>query len=379
MNLEEELAMLESQSTIMQQPNNNPVSSQELIDGVNQIVSDTLTEAMNNQKMMNNNQNIINNNQLNNQTITQPQTQQIQGQPAMVNVNQAAQQVSQFNLSNLEFDINKPQENLGSKLRLAGQANETFRIHLLPVSPSKVHIHYHSDGQQSFNFICLKDSYASNMPEESCCRTHGWAKARNIIPVIVYPTVQNNINALIPGAAPELKVLVINDKKLEEIRQAASTVLGTDPQHLDLSQVDITAKVDNPQYKSHIFNCSPTSLLSQVQNFLPGLMEQWKAFASNPENLCGLAGRLITREYYDQYLSNYNYQDHLNKQDTPIQGAAPGSYTFTTPMYQPQGGFQQPYQPTVAAGVPSQPFYNGNQSTTFGGQFNNIDQSNPWG
>ena len=349
MNLEEELAMLESQSTIMQQPINN--------------------QEINNQEITNETMNVNNdimNNQINNQTImTQPQTQMVQSQPAMVNVNQAAQQASQFNFSSLEFDINKPQENVGSKLRLAGQANETFRIHLLPVSPSKVHIHYHDEGKQSFNFICLKDSYASKI-EEPCCKTHGWAKSRNIIPVIVYPTVQNNINALIPGAAPELKVLVINDKKLEEIRQAASTVLGVDPQHLDLSQVDITAKVDNPQYKSHIFNCSPTSMLSQVQSFLPGLMEQWKAFASNPENLCGLAGRLITREYYDQYLSNYNFQDH----------------TFTTPMYPQQGGFQPPYQPTVTAGqgVPSgQPFYNGNSSTTFNGQFNNIDQSNPWG
>ena len=40
----------------------------------------------------------------------------------------------------------------------------------------------------------------------------------------------------------------------------------------------------------------------------------------------------------------------------------------------PQGGYQQPYG--MGGMNQNQPFYNGQQSTTFGGQYNN--QTNPW-
>lgn len=353
MNLEEELRTLESQSALMQQPINENNNNND----INQNVQ------------MNNFNNITNQAPGMNFTApsvdipaAQPQYQQpIQNQPAMVDVNQAAQQASGFTYANFEFDINKPQIDAGILPRLAGQANESFRIHILPISPSKIHTHW--DAKQGFNFICLKDCYGTSF--EKCCITHGNAKGRNVIPILVYPIAQGNVNSLIPNAAPELKVLIINDKKLGEIRQAAATVLGVEPQLVDLSRVDIIARVDNPQYKSHIFNCTPTTMIDQVQQYIPGLIEKWKQVGT-PENICKAAARLITREEYEAGYSNYDYKEYLNKQATPTQGTAPSSYTFNTPMQ----GFQQPYG--MNGGInQNQPFYNGQQSTTGFGQ-------NPW-
>ena len=92
MNLEEELATLESQSTMMQQPVNN-VNANEMINSVNKGITNT----MNNVNEMT--QNIPMNNNFNTMMqapvqmeapVSQPQYQQpIQNQPAMVNTNQA--------------------------------------------------------------------------------------------------------------------------------------------------------------------------------------------------------------------------------------------------------------------------------------------------
>ena len=338
MNLEEELATLESQSTIMQQPINNVMNENNLSEN-----------QMNSFNGFNNIE--VDNNMLQNQY-------QMTNQPAVVDLNRATQQVASFNIANLEFDINKPQQEGNVLPRLAGQNGESFRIHILPVPPSRLHTHW--DGKRNKNFVCLKDAYGTNY--ERCCETHGNAKPRNIIPILVYPTVQGNLNTLIPNVSPELKVLIINDKKLNEIRQAASSVLGIDISQVNLDSVDIIARVDNPQYKSHIFNCTPTSMKEQVKAYIPSLIEKWKQL-STPENICKSAATLITREVYESTYSDYNYRDYLN--NTPTQGSVPTSFTFNGPVS--QTGYPQSYG---GAFPPGQPFYNGSSSTTtFGGQF----------
>lgn len=359
MNLEEELNVLESKNTMMNQPIDN-----------NQNIN------MNNLNTMNNvNNDMTNLNMFNTQPTPtvqmEPQYQQV-NQPAMVNPNQAQSQVAEFNFTSLAFDINKQQNDNTSLPRLSSQSGESFRLHILPTPPSRFHIHTHyNSNNMGSSFVCLKDAYGT--PYEPCCTTHGYAKPRNVIPVLVYPTVQGNLNSLIPGAAPELRVLIINDKKLDEIKQAAVSVTGKPLEQINLDEVDIIARVDNPQFKSHIFNCTPTTYKDQVAQFIPGLVEKWKQMAT-PENICRGASTLLTREEYmnNPEYANYDFRKHQNNNNTnatPTSGGAPGSFTFSTPVNAGFGG--NPYG--MGNGVnQNQPFYNGTQSQT---GFN----QNPWG
>ena len=357
MNLEEELATLESQSTIMQQPINNEMNN---------------ISEMNNQIPINNQMNNVNNTmqapvQME-APASQPQYQQpIQNQPAMVNTNQAAQQAAQFNYANLEFDINKPLFTPNPLERLTGDKGETFRIHMLPnVSPSQVHVHW--DAEKGHNFVCLKDVYGT--PGEPCCGTHEQPKLRVVIPIVVYPTVQGNPNALVPGQKAELKTLVLGYKQFQDLQNQANLA------GVVLTQGDIFATVDNPTYKSFNFTVRQDSLITQVPN-AQEIEAKWKEVGT-PENICKACGRVITREEYQAAYAAYDASKYKNQPNTPTQGAAPSSYTFNTPMT--QGGYQQPY--SMGSMPPGQPLYNGNQSTTYGGQYNNINQGtsniNPW-
>ena len=102
MNLEEELKTLESQSTMMQNP----------ITNTNEQLNNQVSQAT---EIPTNNLNTVP------MGTPQPQYQQPYNQPAMVNVNQAAQQTASFNFSSLEFDINKSQNDNNSLARLAGK------------------------------------------------------------------------------------------------------------------------------------------------------------------------------------------------------------------------------------------------------------------
>ncbi len=232
MNLEEELNILESTNTVMGQPMNNQNVDMNNLNNTNNVNND-----MNNLNMFNTQPTPV--------VQTEAQYQTV-NQPAMVNPNQAQSQVASFNFNDLAFDINKQQNDNTSLPRLVGQAGESFRLHVLPNPPSRLHIHTHyNDNGMGSSFVCLKDAYGTAY--EPCCTTHGYAKPRNVIPVLVYPTIQGNINSLIPGAAPELRVLIINDKKLDEIKQAAMSVTGKPLEQVNLDEVGSIARVDNPQ------------------------------------------------------------------------------------------------------------------------------------
>ena len=350
MNLEEELNVMESTSTPMTQQTNTTENIQQ-----------------------------TNYTPFNMQTVDVSQYQQVsQNQPAMVNISQAQQQASEFNFANLQFDINKPQQENNGLPRLGGQTGESFRLHILPVAPLKLHVHTHYDSEnRGSSFICLKDVYSTSY--EPCCTTHGYSKPRNVIPVLVYPIMQGNINALLPGAVPELKVLIINDKKLEEIKQAAVSVLGVSADAVDLDKVDIIARVDNPQYKSHVFNCTPNTLKSQVVNFIPSLVEQWTKMATT-ENILRGVSTLLSREEYlgNPEYANYDFRKHLAT-NTPTQGVAPASFTFNTQNAQPNGypfvpNGMQPNQPFYGE---QNPFYNGQPSTSITGNLPG-NNGNPW-
>lgn len=342
MNLEEELATLESQSTVIQN-NENKVSE------------------MNNQNIQTNNQSFNNiNNMMQAQASSQPQYQQsIQNQPAMVNASQAAQQTAGFNYANLEFDINKPLFERNPLERLTGDKGETFRVHMLPgVSPSQVHVHW--DAEKGHNFVCMRDVYGT--PGEPCCGTHEQPKLRIVIPIVVYPTVQGNPNALVQGQKAELKTLVLGYKQFQDLQNQANLA------GVVLTQGDIFATVDNPTYKSFNFTVRQDSLINQVPN-AKEIEALWKEVGT-PENICKACGRVISREEYEAAYSKYDATKAKTQINTPIQGQAPSSYTFNTPI--PQGGYQQPYG--MGGMNQNQPFYNGQQTTT---SFS-VSDTNPW-
>lgn len=347
MNLEEELKTLESNSAIMQNNTNETINS------VNEGINNTMSNINNNQMM----QAPIKMEA----PVSQPQYQQpIQNQPAMVNTNQAASQVAGFNYANLEFDINKPLFERNPLERLTGDKGETFRVHMLPnVSPSQVHVHW--DEEKGHNFICMKDVYGT--PGEPCCGTHKDPKLRIVIPIVVYPTVSGNPNALIPGQKAELKTLVLGYKQFQDLQNQANLA------GVVLTQGDIFATVDNPTYKSFNFTVRQDSLISQVPNAAE-IEALWKEVGT-PENICKACGRVISREEYEAAYSKYDYKKYENKQQTSTQGISQGSYTFNTPI--PQGGYQQPYG---MGGInQNQPFYNGQQSYTMNADTN---MTNPW-
>ena len=341
MNLEEELRTLETQSNVI--PTNNIENN---LNGTNQIIQNAmpnLGEPIS-----------IDTNTLNTQSVesTLPVNQ-----PAMVNVNQATQQTAQFNYANLEFDINKPLGFDKNPLdRLTGDKGATFRIHLLPnVCPSQVHVHW--DAEKKFNIVCLKDVYGTQ--GEPCCTSHGQAKLRVVIPVIVYPIASGNPNMLVPGQKAELKALVLGYKQFYELQNQANLA------GVVLTQGDIFATVDNPTYKSFNFTVRADSLINNVTN-INELLTSWKEVGT-PENICKACGRVITREEYQSGYSSYDYKNVKEPVQTPTQGQVPQSFTFNTPM--------NTAYPNYGQGIPQgQPFYNANQPSQ--NNFTNI--ANPW-
>lgn len=343
MNLEEELATLESKSEFITQQTNNE----------NQNVNDiSQTIPMNNMNINTNMQS----SGIPAPEVNQTQYQQpIQNQSAMVNVNEAAQGTSQFNYANLEFDINKPLFERNPLERLTGDKGETFRVHMLPnVSPSQVHVHW--DAEKNHNFVCMKDVYGT--PGEPCCGTHEQAKLRVVIPIVVYPTMQGNPNALIPGQKAELKTLVLGYKQFQDLQNQANLA------GVVLTQGDIFATVDNPTYKSFNFTVRQDSLINQVPNAAE-IETLWKEVGT-PENICKACGKVITREEYQAAYANYDANKYKNQTPTPTQGQPVNSYTFNTPM----NGYNQPFGQSGMN--QNQPFYNGQQSQTNG------NMGNPW-
>lgn len=321
MDLEEELKTLESTSNFI--PSNNNLNNENV----------TLNNVNQNQTMQ---EQTINN--------IQPTQQFTQNQPAMTNLNAAQQQVADFNYSSLEFDINKPLYERNPLERLVGDKGQTFRIHLLPdTNPNQVHVHW--DADKGHNFVCLKDVY--NTQGEKCCGTHEQAKLRIVIPVIVYSVSPQNPNQLTTSTG-QLKTLILGYKQFEDLKNQAELA------GIPLVSGDIFASVDNPQYKSFNFTVVANSFISQLTN-VADLIALWKQVGT-PKNICGAAGRVITREEYEAAYSSYDANMH-KQYNTPTSGGQLGnnSFTINTPQGFNSNGFNQ------------QPFYNGQQSNTVTG------------
>lgn len=257
-------------------------------------------------------------------------------QPSMVNPTTSQQQVNNFTFANLDFDATKPLYDRNPIERLAGNSGEVFRIHILPNgNMSKVHNHYNAELQR--NFVCLKDAYGTQ--EEDCCLKYGSAKPRIIIPIIVMPTTQNQPNAVLQGQPGKLSTLVLGPSQFTKLQDQAK-ILG-----VDISSCDLVASVDNPKYKSFTFTLVPNTLIQQVPN-VEQLIAQWKQIATM-ENICKLAGSLITRETYNQYYSNYDKSkyENNNANGTTQVGVEPANLQFnnTNQFNQPQGNVQNPW------------------------------------
>lgn len=253
---------------------------------------------------------------------------------------------SSFNFADNSVKIGQPLYERNPLERLTGEKGDSFRICILPNAVLKpVHVHWHDEPGNQCNIVCLSDSYNTQANTEPCCKTHGQAKTRAIVPIIVYPTVKGNPNTIIPGQNGELKCLILATKYYDELMDSMRVLGVTNP-----SSVDIIASVDNPTYKSLKFTVTKESYLNQISN-VQDLIALWNTLAT-PENLCKAAGKLITREEYEARYSNYDYKAVEAAKNQPsygvsadMYGARPVQNTMAPNMgmgYNPQMQYQNP-------------------------------------
>lgn len=333
MNLEEELNILNNDSTIMTSQTNQ----------TNQInLNNAITED--------------------NQAVTAELAQPITAQQTMVNPTQAQQQTNEFVFRDFSVDPNKPVYSRNPLERLSGDKGEVFRIHFLPKADTK-EISVHWDADKGHNFVCLKEVYSTLA--EPCCATHGDAKRRFIIPVIVMPINGNQPNNLAQGQPGKLACLILGPSQFNTLQEQANFA------QLSLTQCDIIAAVDNPQYKSFNFTVTPTSFIQQIPN-VEALINEWNTNAT-PENLLKSVGRLITRNEYNTNYANYDKAKYDNiQQNQGNYGQLNNQQTFNQGYNQPQS-YAQSYGQTSTV-------YN---QQDFNNQFNqNFGQpqgsENPW-
>ena len=253
---------------------------------------------------------------------------------------------SGFNFANTDIQLGQPLYEKNPIDRLVGERGDVYRVCILPKVPSKSAT-VHWDAEKGHNIICLKNAY--NTEVEPCCKSHGPAKTRVVVPVVLYPTVKGNPNALIPGQKAELRVLVLGYKSYEDLIKAMRLIGVPEGQE---STVDIFASVDNPTYKSFKFTVDKTSMLNQVSN-LQELINKWNTDGTT-ENTLKLCGKLITRAEYDASYANYDFKKYeaakqLNQNfnvtadnyGQPMQGGAmynPGAQ-FNQSIYNQPGGW----------------------------------------
>ena len=272
------------------------------------------------------------------QPTTQPMTQ-------AVDINASQRAAEQFNMGSLDFDINS--QNIletNPLVRLSGQQGEVFRIHLLPnAKPKEVLVHW--DQEKGHNFICLAQAYNTAGGVDVCCGTHGTAKRRFVVPVIVIPSNRGQVvpNSQLRG---ELKVLIVSGKGLQDLKDQAEMSGSL------LEAADIIATVKDTKYKSFNFAINTTSFISQVVN-VQDLQAEWTKNSTN-ENVVKACGRLITRVEYEGGYSNYDYNKYKQNYNTPTQAQPMYGQPMQPPMYsQPmqQPMYGQPMQPQQGYGV----------------------------
>lgn len=285
----------------------------------------TMTTSNLNETLNNNPQNMmptgmvdaaLDPNMLGNYNYAQPV---MQSAPA-VGTYTPTQGVSGFNFANNSVQMGQPLYEKNPLERLSGEKGDVFRIRILPgAEPRTAHVHWHEEPNNSHNFICLKDAYDTKV--EPCCTTHGMAKTRVVIPVIVYPTVKGNPNMLLPGQRGELKELVLATKYYDELIKSME-MLGIPGDKA--ATVDIIASVDNPTYKSLKFTVTKEDMLNQIPN-VNDLIALWSTLGTQ-ENVCKLCGKVITREEYQAAYSNYDYKAVEAAKNQPAYGVSADMY-----------------------------------------------------
>jgi hypothetical protein len=293
-------------------------------------------------------------------TMTAPMPQPAmvapQPAPAMVNPASAQNMVSSFNMDSLDVDPMEKSGNNNPLVKLTGQVGEVFRLHVLPGAKHK-QVKVHWDQEKGHNFCCLAQAYGTGSDSDVCCATHGRAKLRYVIPVVVIPSNRGQVQQGTPLQG-ELKALVVGGKTRDELIDQA-TNSGT-----TLDQADIIATVKDARYKTFNYAINQQSAIGLLTN-LAELQAEWERNATST-NVVNLCGRLITREVYEGGYSNYDYNKYKTDYNNSGTNAAPQQYQYPQQPYQyPQQPYQQPYPQQYQQPYTQQPMPQ--------------DASNPWG
>lgn len=247
--------------------------------------------------------------------VPTPQVQQpvnVAPQVPPVQPVQPAVPVMDLNQAQEEAEVNYAVQSIEVGQRISNRAIEPFkkldkgesvRISVLNTTDWKAYkVHNHPDLGK---LICWSTSEKLG----ACCKD-GDPRVRYAIPVMVYPTMPNDIQTLIPGAKCELKLLILWDA--ESYDSLCQCIID---HNNDVASLDLRAKsIDS--YGKLLFT-PLSSYRAQVQDQFNDINNKWNAVKDKAINT---VGRQLNDERYlrltqtatPPQMANYNMNDVLD-------------------------------------------------------------------
>lgn len=118
-------------------------------------------------------------------------------------------------------------------------------------------------------FACFSTDHSAR-----CCEDLGEPKMRFCIPIMIYPTMPNNLNTLIPNAAPISKLLVLWNKDDYDVISDAITANNGD------LNIDFTAKCTDGYGRLRIDVARGQSFRPQIESFIQQANQVWQQWGN---------------------------------------------------------------------------------------------------
>ena len=146
------------------------------------------------------------------------------------------------------------------------ETGSSFRFTVLNLTgASLVKFHY---SEAMGKFAC----FSTNQHLGQCCKDLGEPKVRYYLPVMVYPTMPNDLNTIIPNATPALKVLTLWDA--DAFDTIAQTIYAN---NMDLN-IDFTAKCTDSYGRLRIDVARGQSFRPQIESFIQQANQTWEQY-----------------------------------------------------------------------------------------------------
>jgi len=146
------------------------------------------------------------------------------------------------------------------------ETGSSFRFTVLNTTGAGLVKFHYSEGLGKF--AC----FSTNQHLGQCCKDLGEPKVRYYLPVMVYPTMPNDLNTIIPNATPTLKVLTLWDA--DAFDTIAQTIFANNN---DLN-VDFTAKCTDSYGRLRIDVARGQSFRPQIESFIQQANQTWEQY-----------------------------------------------------------------------------------------------------